>query len=367
MAWLQALSHHLLGAEPKQRLRVVQCGTAMLLALGSVLNMAYLVHAGLAEAAPVIWWSAILLGGFVLFFITIRSGRNLRHAEPSLTVPQMVFAILCTAAAYALAGHGRGSAFPILMVIFMFGVFALAPATVMRIGFFAVAVLGVTMAFMAHRAPGVYVPAVELGHFIMIAVMVPAVSALAAQFGRLRDHLRRQKKDLAHALARIQELATRDETTGLINRRHMLELMEQERQRGVRSGQSFSIAVIDIDNFGTLSHTHGHDFTDRLLRGFANEALAVIRICDLLGRWDGEEFLLMLSNTRASLGRNSLERLRERIHNLRIDSASGIVNLSFSAGVTEHRAGETVAQTVHRAEHALLNAKAAGHDRVVLA
>jgi diguanylate cyclase (GGDEF)-like protein len=361
------LADWLFGTEPKQRLRLVQCGTAMLLVLGSVANMQYLVWAGLAPVVPTAWWTLVLVGGFVVFFLTIRSGRNLRYAEPSLTVPQMVFAILCGAAAYAIAGPGRGGAFPILMVIFMFSMYSLAPATVLRTSFFAVAVFGLTMAVMAYRNPAVYDPAVEWGHFIMIAIMVPAIAVLAGQLSRLRDRMRRQKKDLAVALARIQELATRDELTGLINRRHMLELMEQERQRGVRSGQSFSIAVIDIDDFSAFNDRYGHTFANQLLRRFANEALNVIRISDLLSRWDGKEFLLMLSNTRATLGRTSLDRLRERIKGVTIEGQGVSVHVSFSAGVTEHRAGESVAETVQRAEHALLNAKAGGPSRVVLA
>jgi diguanylate cyclase (GGDEF)-like protein len=92
----------------------------------------------------------------------------------------------------------------------------------------------------------------------------------------------------------------------------------------------------------------------------------VIRISDLLSRWDGKEFLLMLSNTRASLGRVSLERLRERIGALPLEAQGAAMHMSFCAGVTEHRAGETVADTVQRAEHALLNAKAGGQNRVVL-
>ena len=364
---LSPLADWLFGTEPKQRLRLVQCGTAMLLVLGSVLNMQYLVWAGLAPAKPTAWWTLVLVGGFVLFFVTIRSGQNLRYAEPSLTMPQMVFAILCGAAAYAIAGRGRGGAFPILMVIFMFSMYSLTPVTVLRTSFFAVAVIGATMALMAWRDPGVYDPAVEWGHFIMIAIMVPAIALLAGQLSRLRDRLRRQKKDIAVALARIQELATRDELTGLINRRHMVELMEQERQRGVRSGQSFCIAVIDIDGYVELRDRHGPAYTDQLLRRFANEALAVVRISDLLARWDSREFLLMLSNTRASLGRTSLERLRERMRAVPIEAPGmPITHLTFSAGISEHRAGETVADTVKRAEHALLTAKASGQNRVVV-
>lgn len=365
------MADRLLGTEPRQRLRLIQCGTAMLLGVGSVLCLQYLVWMGLAPAGPAAVWSVVLLAGFVAFFVAIRTGYNLRFAEPSLTVPQMVFAIVCGAAAYTIAGQGRGGVFPILMVIFMFSMYSLPPVQVLRTSVFAVVVFGLTMATMAHLRPEVYEPAVEGGHFAMIAIMVPAVAVLAGQLSMLRDRLRRQKRELASALARIQELATRDELTGLINRRHMLELMEQERQRGVRSGQTFCIAVIDLDDFPELLATHGAAFGDELLRRFASESVNVIRIADLLSRWDGQEFLLMLSDTRASLGRVSLERLRERLRQVAVPvpgalSEAGPLHLSFSAGVTEHRAGESVADTVQRAQQALASARVGG-NRVVLA
>ncbi len=366
MSLTSRLADRLFGTEPRQRLRLMQCGTAILLVLGSVSAMQYLVWAGIAPARPTAWWTAVLVGGFAAFFIVIRSGYNLRFQEPSLTVPQMVFAILCGAVAYAIAGAGRGGAFPILMVIFMFSMYSLAPATVLRTSFFAVAVFGLTMAWMAWRRPEVYQPAVEWGHFIMIAIMVPAVALLAGQLSVLRDRMRRQKKDLAVAFARIQELATRDELTGLINRRHMLELMEQERQRGVRSGQSFCLAAIDIDGFRRLAELHGHAAADQLLRRFANEALHVVRISDLMARWSDDDFLLMLSNTRASLARLSLERLYERMQALPIETQGAPLRISFCAGITEHRAGESVADTIQRAEQAVLQARASGLHQVVL-
>lgn len=364
---LVPLADRLFGTEPKQRLRLVQCGVAMLLVLASVANMQYLVWAGLAPLWPVAAWSGVLIGGFVLFFGLIRSGLNLQLPDPSLTQPQMVFAIVCGAAGYALAGAGRGGAFPILMVIFMFSMYALPPGQVMRTALFAVVLFGATMAGMAWHDPAVYEPAVEWGHFIMIAVMVPAIAVLAGQLSRLRERMRRQKKELSAALARIQDLATRDELTGLINRRHMVELMEQERQRGVRSGYTFCLAMIDLDAFRKINEQQGHEFGDRLLRRFAREALNVIRISDLLGRWQGEQFLLLLSDTRASLARLGLERLRERIHAMQIDADGPPIHVSFSAGVTEHRAGESVADTISRADQALRAAKGAGRNRVVLA
>ena len=111
-----------------------------------------------------------------------------------------------------------------------------------------------------------------------------------------------------------------------------------------------------IEIIATVSHELRSPLTS--IKGFTSL---------LLSRWDGKEFLLMLSNTRASLGRLSLERLRERVHGLMIEAPGEALHMSFSAGVTEHRAGETVADTVQRAEQGLVTAKAGGANRVVLA
>jgi diguanylate cyclase len=362
-----AFCRWLVGADRKQRIRLLQCGVAMLLSVFSVLNMAYLVWAGYAPLWPVVAWASTLLGGFVGFFLLIRSGRNQRFADPSLTVPQMVYALLCGAVAYALAGQGRGGAFPILMVVFMFGMYSLSSHQVWRVGLLAVGLFGVTMVLMSHWQPEVFVPRVEVSHFIMIAIMVPAIAVLTGQLAQMRERMRRQKKDIAAALARIQDLATRDELTGLINRRHMVELMEQERQRGVRSGQTFCIALINLDDFAPLVARHGADFGDLLLQAFAREALGAIRLSDLLARWHGAQFLLMLSDTRSSLARMSLERMRERIARLQVDINSAPVMAQFSVGVVEHHAGESVAETIARAEQALHSAQAIGCSRLVMA
>ncbi|MEY4562964.1 MAG: hypothetical protein RLZZ618_2241 [Pseudomonadota bacterium] len=359
------LADWLLGTDTHQRIRLVQCGVAVLLVLCSVVNMQYLVWAGIAPAVPVAWWTAVLAGGFVLFFLVIRVGRNLQFEDPSLTVPQMIFAIVCGAGGYAIAGQGRGGAFPILMVVFMFGMYSLRPEQVWRVGLLAVLLMGTTMGVMSHVDPVVYVPSVEWSHFLMIAVMVPAVAVLTGQLSRMRDRLRRQKEELATALSRIQDLATRDELTGLINRRHMVELMEQELQRGVRSGQTFCIALLSLDDWRELRAARGEAFGDQVLQAFSREALGVIRISDLLSRWNGAQFLLMLSDTRASLARLSLERLSVAIHGMQIDIVSPALHPAFSVGMTEHRAGESVAQTIERAEHALANAQAVGNKVVM--
>lgn len=361
------LADALLTTDPVQRVRLSQAGLAMLLMAAGVLAMQYFVAVDIAPAAPVNLWTAASLGGMLAFFCLIRCGWSRRLADPSMTLAQMLYAIASGAGAYALVGAGRGGVFPIVMVIIAFGLFQLRPREVSAVGLFAVGIFGIVMAVMSWRRPEVYAPRVELGHFLMIATMMPAMSLLAARFSGIRERLRRQKQDLAQAVGRIQELATRDELTGLVNRRHMQNLMEQEHRRCARSGQIFCLAVLDIDHFKSINDEHGHAAGDEVLRAVAQEMQTVVRLSDVLARWGGEEFVLMMSDTRSPLARGGLERVRERVARLRVVVPEGAVAVTVSAGIAEHHAGESASDTLARADRALYEAKQQGRDRVITA
>jgi diguanylate cyclase (GGDEF)-like protein len=245
--------------------------------------------------------------------------------------------------------------------------FQLRPRMVSLVSAYALLLFGAVMVAMARREPLVYRPDVEVGHFLMLAATLPAVSVLAARLTLLRERSRRQRRDLAQALARIQELATRDELTGLINRRHMHELLEQERQRCVRSGHAFSLAMIDIDDFKRINDDNGHAAGDEVLRHFAREALAAVRVADVLSRWGGEEFVLLLADTHLSMARTGVERLRQRIAaSACYAGPQAPIRLTVSIGVTEHIAGQSVAEALARADAALYEAKAQGRNRTVV-
>ncbi len=354
----------LLTTDPVQRLRLAQAGLAMLMLAVSVIGMHYFVWVGIARTGPVWAWTAASLGGMVVFFALIRSGWSRRWREPSLTVPQMLYALVCGALAYALLGPARGGVFPIVMVILMFGMFVVTPGEMVRVSLFTVLLYGATFALMSLLAPAVYRPAVELGHFLMIATMVPAAAILAGRVAQMRQRLRQRRDELAGALERIRELATRDELTGLVNRRHMQELMEQEHQRCIRSGQTFCLAKLDIDRFKRVNDEHGYAMGDVVLRTLSLEAMRQVRTADLLARWSGEEFMLMLPDTRAALARGGVERLVQRLSALRIVQGAAAVSVTVSAGLAEHHAGETVEQTLERAAAALAEAKAEGGNRL---
>jgi diguanylate cyclase (GGDEF)-like protein len=348
----------LLTHDAVQRERLSQALLAMGLLGAGVVAMHYFAWTGAAPRRAVWAWTALSLGGMLVFLLLIRSGWSRRATDPSLTVPQMLFALSCAALAYALFGAGRGGVFPMVMVILMFGMFVATPRQMAHVSLYAVGLFGVTMYVMATLNARVYVPAIELGHFIMVATMVPAVSILAARLSRLRQRSRVQRAELTAALARIRELATRDELTGLINRRHLEELMEQEHQRCIRSGHTFCIAVLEIDDFAAHTSRLGAGSEDTLLRGVAQEALRFVRVADVLARWGDERFVLLMSDSRATLARGGLDRLRERVAQARVAAGDAALRVRLSAGLAEHHAGETVAQTLARAEAALLDSKA---------
>ncbi len=357
----------LLGTEPVHRVRMARAGQALLLLAPGVVGMNYYAWVGTARARPVAWWTVFTLLGMVVFYALLRSGWSRRSADPSLTVPQMLFGLSSGAIAYALLGDGRGAVFPLVMVVLVFGMFIASPRQMRWVSACAVLLFGATMALMAVLRPAAYPWTVELGHFLAVATMMPAVSVLAARLCGMRQRSRQHGVELAQALSRLREHTTRDELTGLLNRRHMEVVMAQEHQRCVRSGQTFCLAVLDIDGFKPVNEAYGYAVGDAVMRAVAQETQRHVRLSDMLSRWGGDDFVLMLSDTRAALARGGLERLGQKVAALRILHGSAAVGVTLSAGLAEHHAGETVAQTLERAERALQDAKALGRGRVVVA
>ncbi len=361
-----ALALRLLGADRHQRLRFGLSAAALALLCVLAAAMGYLAWTGLASPRAATWWAVCTLGSSIVFLVVIRLGANLRLQDPSMVWAQTGAALVSGAWAYAIAGGGRGVVFPLPVVVLMIGMYSLDPRRVWRIAAFAMALFGATMAVMSLRHPQVYDSRIELAHFVVLGAMLIAVSMLAEQLGRLRLRLRTQKHELEIALGRIQDLSTRDELTGLPNRRHLQEMLTLEHQRGMRTGHTFCVAMIDIDRLKEVNDRHGRAAGDDVLRALAAQARQSLRAADVLGRWSDEEFLLLMSDMRAPLARTGVERLRESIGSLQPPGLAGAQAVTLSAGLAEHRAGEPLEQTLARADQALCMAKAQGRNRIVV-
>ena len=364
MASLRAVKNALLTTDRRQRFRLAQAWLASLMMCFCVLALHVANAFGLVDSGPVWWWSAASVAGMLVVVTVIRSGANRRFADPALTMQQMLYAILCAAWAYSFAGQVHSLVGIILAVILMFGMFGLSSRQVIWVGFYTLGLFGLVMVQAARSNPEHYPAGGEIVYFMMLCIMVVGVGLLTVRLHRMRDRLRRQKLELEAALAHIHRLATHDDLTGLVNRRHMQELLENERMRLERSEQDWCVALIDLDHFKSVNDAHGHAIGDEVLRALSRHAHTLIRRTDVLARWGGEEFVLLLPNTPIAMATISLERLREHFHANPLVVQGIELPVSFSAGLTEHQRGETVAQTLERADKLCYQAKTLGRNRV---
>jgi diguanylate cyclase (GGDEF)-like protein len=155
--------------------------------------------------------------------------------------------------------------------------------------------------------------------------------------------------------------ARSDPLTGLANRRHLHEFLAHEVSRATRTGEPLSFAILDLDHFKVFNDTWGHAAGDRALKQFAERISARVRAQDVVARFGGEEFCVLLPNTPIEDAARVLDELQRHP-----DEPAGHP-ITFSAGVAQWVAGEGVDALVARADAALYRAKDAGRDRVHLA
>ena len=185
---------------------------------------------------------------------------------------------------------------------------------------------------------------------------------------RVADHL-----GLALAKLRLQEtlqnLSVRDPLTGLFNRRYMEESMERELRRSERQGKQVGVIMADIDHFKRFNDTFGHDAGDSLLKEVGKAMCQFIRASDIVCRYGGEEFTIILHDVSFAVTQQRAEQLREAVRNLKIyhgdrflDSVTPSMGVAISP---EH--GENHRALLQAADVALYQAKQSGRDRVCLA
>jgi diguanylate cyclase len=355
-------SDWLLGRDRLQRLRLSQ---QLLAAALMVACSLILIYAGSLAGADWRWmaaWGSTTVLCQVLIYALIRSGWSMRLADPSLTLVQMVFALLMATLAYPLTGELRAVVMPIMMLVLVFGMFRLQLNVAIAMGWLALAMLGAGMV-LAGQMGRHFEPAIEWGYLMMGMVTFPGIAILAGRISRIRQSLTEQRQALNEALARIELLATRDELTGLFNRRHGDALLAQALRRHERSQRPLCVALLDLDHFKRFNDQYGHAVGDLVLRRFAEAASSSLRATDTLARWGGEEFLLLLDDSDAEAAARALQRVHEAVAKAGAAHEGVELTFTFSAGMTQLRLGDTALQLLERADQALYRAKAEGRNR----
>ena len=357
----------MLTTDKRQRIRLAMSGLAALLMVCCLVVMNSVAAAGLASTSEVRVWTACSVLGLIAVYAAIRSGWSRRFKDPALTLAQILYAITCCAAAFVIAGPARGVTLPILAIILMFGIFGLTTRQMLGVLVYSLVAFGVASGVVAARDEPDYPPVVAAAYVGMVVVVLLSSTFLTTRVQSTREHLRRQKAELARALEQIRQLATHDDLTGLLNRRAMLDRMQLEQCRSLRSGSPLLIAQLDIDHFKAVNDTHGHAAGDLVLQRFADTVRRNVRDTDVLARWGGEEFVLLLCDTPAADAVTLMERLRQAVQAMQVPVPQGgqPITVTVSIGLARHTPADPLAGTLERADQALYAAKAGGRNRVV--
>ncbi len=176
---------------------------------------------------------------------------------------------------------------------------------------------------------------------------------------RVRSALR-----MKHLQDLLAKLASIDPLTEILNRRGFAERLDQEWDRTRRYGNAFALLMADIDHFKRINDTYGHPTGDRLLRMVAHTLAAGCREADVVGRYGGEEFAVLLAQQTVDTAVNVAERFRQDIAAIRLSVPNGSEKVTASFGITDSTTCSSPDDVIQVADQALYAAKQGGRDRV---
>jgi len=226
-------------------------------------------------------------------------------------------------------------------------------APTLLVGLFFVLSLPTIVGYIA----GLRLQLVQREQFMLLSEMKEVNQTLEQEI------LRREKLEIE-----LKHQATTDPLTGLFNRRQYEIFFEKERDRSVRHGGKLSLCVLDLDHFKQINDLHGHDLGDQALKHVARLFSNTLRQADIIGRFGGEEFIILLPETDLEQAVVVVDRLRQCLEESPLLAGGLIVKITATFGLTEVGEGdELIEDVIRRADKALYDGKLAGRNRVVTA
>lgn len=190
-----------------------------------------------------------------------------------------------------------------------------------------------------------------------------AVIASAHEVARLNEYLRRERRALAEANRHLEQVANTDSLTGIMNRYRIEHLVQLALANAERYRHTFSLLLFDIDYFKRINDNHGHETGDRILKSLVQKLESGLRDSDQMGRWGGEEFLVLVPNTPLA----DAGVFAERLCSLVSQTDFGLPEpVTISIGVAEWAQSDSLRKLIARADQAMYQAKNSGRNRVCL-
>lgn len=355
------------GIEKRRRLRIRM---ARYVGISAAIDTALLFLFALAGSvsfwAPTLYAAcAVLAVGSHLWLLH----RGAVDALPSRkwTARQLAIALVLE---LAFLGFFPGMAFLFLTVLFVIGAFgslSLNPRESLLL--WLVMAISTTMTLAVAR-DGLRIPHETLAETMLVSaafLMALGRCMFVGLYGSsLRRKLHQRNDELRDSMARVRELASRDELTGTFNRRSVLGILERNMELARNGGSPFCIALFDLDHFKAINDRYGHAIGDTVLREYVRCVARSLRVGDHLGRYGGEEFLLVMADITAEQATAVVERVRAACRARDWSDVAPGLQVTCSAGLAEHAPGETMSRLIDRADAALYEAKRT-RDRLVVA
>lgn len=168
----------------------------------------------------------------------------------------------------------------------------------------------------------------------------------------------------ARLYERMKRLAMTDSLTGVATRRSFFEAAQRILEETVRAGGTLSVLMADLDHFKSINDQHGHQVGDDAIRQAAEAARELLRRTDVIGRYGGEEFAVILPDTEADAALVIAERLRANVAQIDLPGARAVLSISIGVTACQPNASMTIDQILNMADQALLAAKRRGRNRV---
>jgi diguanylate cyclase (GGDEF)-like protein len=194
------------------------------------------------------------------------------------------------------------------------------------------------------------------------------VKLFQIESGFAKKLARNKQVEMEAVMVQANEVAQVDALTFLLNRRMIVQELQREILRAMRYDSPFSIALADIDHFKKINDVYGHLAGDEVLRQVAYQLRDHIRHPDIVGRYGGEEFLILLPNTKSSAAEEQAGRLTRQVRETIMDLYEHSLKITISIGIAQYQIGVDTWETLlKRADDAMYEAKNSGRDRWVVA
>ena len=344
----------------KRRLyRVIMVGAVGASYLVDMLLLGLFALAGTIELSVLTLYGLGAVGHMALFSGLHWSGFSERFANPHMTVWQMVYAVAVQLMAMAIAPQLTQLFLGILFVVFAFATLRIALRETLIVWLFACLAIAIVLTLSDQENLGIMMP--SKWEQIVVAVSFATILLRSIGLGYYATTLRMRIYEKSHSLERA---ATYDTLTGTLNRSVILPAIKEQISLRQRKQIPTCVAMLDIDRFKRINDTFGHPAGDAVLKKLAKDIHGSIRETDKLGRYGGEEFVVLLPATGIEDGAVVMERIRSAIASSSWHEIAEELSVTASCGIAEIRPSDTVEDAVGRADRALYNAKHRGRNRV---